>query len=346
MHFLKNKTRREKLSICILSALLLFSILFLIISRNRQDGLAVYLKENEVSIWDNEDSATLDIEMSPYTSSLLNLGFSVPSDWIGTELENGVVYKHAESGSVFRMEISDYTPDINNITAEISSSSLVTQGYSFVNHIRLSPNSYQVLYQDKKTPQNDYVDTYYWDRGHVVKLSCIFSDANFEGIMPYFDKIMGSFRWNYEAPIPSGFGMYYNTGLGIETAVPENWTAQASDVEIRFVDEATSSTLIISAVSSDSYLDALTATDMSGMVKSGRPNFMLKDFTTSHDRAYALCTYTDNGKQVVCDQYIFADGARWYFISLNYYQGILDSSWGNAIAETFRSYNTAASGTE
>lgn len=339
MNFIKNRTKKEKLIIVLLVSLLLFAIVFLIVSKNNQNSLSVYMKDNTVSVWENEDSSKLNVSLKEYRSDILKLGFMVPDDWTEKLFENGISFTHEKSGSIFRMEITDYDPAVNNMTASSISSTLVEKGYVFVNYVRLSANSYQILYQDKSTSVNDYIQTVYWDRDHIVSLSCSFSDENYQGIIPYFDKIISSFKWNYENPIEKGYAIYFHPNLNVEFLIPETWICETSDKTIRFTDKASGAMILLSVNNTNQYLDSITATDMSNMIKSGRNNFMMKDFNTSKTKAYASCSYYENNKQVLCDQYVFADGKRYYFISVNYYAGTLNSSIGEILAKSFKSYN-------
>lgn len=339
MNLLRNKTQKEKIIIIALTIIFVFALVFLITSKNKQDSLTVYMNNNTVNVWDNEDSDDLNVDLKPYTHNVLKLGFHVPSDWVEKTIENGVIYTHEKSGSSFKMEVSDYTPSINNVSSSTTSTILVEKGYSFINFIRLSANSYQLLYQDKAGVVNDFIETVYWDKDHIVTLTCSFSDVNYKGIISYFDKIISSFKWIYENPIPSGYALYYNPDIGFEIAVPESWVAQVSKTQIQFVNSKTGATVSLSLGSHTKYFDSLTATDMTNMIKGGKSNFMLKDFKTEKTKAYALYTYTTNGKQVVCDHYLITDGKYNYFASVDYYSGTLDSSVATTIADSFKSYN-------
>lgn len=339
MGLLRNFTKKEKRLATILFFLLVSAILFLVISKNNQNSLAVYMKDNTVNVWDKEDSGNLDISLKEYKSSTLNLAFSIPDDWTERKHDTGVSFTHEPSASVFSVEITDYDPAVNNLNASSISATLVEQDYIFVNYIRLSSTSCQILYQDKSKVANDYIRTVFWDREHIVTLSCSFSDANYQGIIPYFDKIISSFKWNYEKPVNEGYAIFFHPGLDIEFMVPETWVCETSDTAIRFADSTTGAMILLTINTTADYLDSLTSTDMANMIKTGRSSFMMKNFNTSKTKAYAYCTYSENNKQVCCDQYIFADGKRHYFISVNYYAGTLDSSVGEVVAGSFRKFD-------
>lgn len=340
MNLLRNKTRKEKLIILILSVLLIAAILFITISKTRQGGLAVYMNNNTVNVWDNEDSDDLNVSLVSYTSDKLKLGFYVPEDWTKKDIENGVVYMHDKSGSVFRLNISDYTPEINNISSSAISTNLVEQGYSFISFSRISANCYQVLYQDKQGVVNDYIETVYWDRSHIVTLSCSFSDKNYQGIIPYFDKIISSFKWVYENPIPTGYAMYYNDYVGFEVAVPADWTYSSTGSAIQFADSQSGSVITLGLGSPVSSLATLSATDMTSLMKNGTTNFMLKDFTTSESIAYGLATYTLNNSQAVYEQYIVSSKEYLFYISANYYSGKLSSDVAKTVTSSLKVFET------
>lgn len=336
MNILRNKTQKERILILVLAVLLIAAILFITISKTRQGGLAVYMNNNTVNVWDNEDSDDLNVSLVSYTSDKLKLGFYIPEDWTKKDIENGVVYTHDKSGSVFRLNISDYTPEINNISSSAISTNLVEQGYSFISFSRISANCYQVLYQDKQGVVNDYIETVYWDRSHIVTLSCSFSDKNYQGIIPYFDKIISSFKWVYENPIPTGYAIYYNSGIGFEMAVPADWIYSASDSALQFTDSKNGSVITLGLGQSTSSLSNLSATDMTNMMKNGKSNFMLKDFTTSDTVAYGLATYTLNNSQAVYEQYIVSNKEYLFYVSANYYSGKLSSDVAKTVASSIK----------
>lgn len=337
--FFRNMTKKEKQITIVLGICLIAAVIFLIISKNNQNSLSVYMNDNSVNIWENENSDNLDISMIEYRNNKLNMGCMVPSDWERKDVENGVSFTHTKSNSVFQLSIKPYEPSVNNQNATSISAKLVENNYVFVNFIRLSSNSYQVMYQDKSKSVNDFIETVYWDRNNIVTLKCSFSDKNYQGIISYFDKIISSFKWNYENPITKGYIVFYHPELNIEFEIPETWVYQASNNTISFVEEASGATICLSIANTTNYLDSLTATDMTNLIKSGKNNFMMKNFSTSKNMAYASCSYYENDKQVLCDQYIFADGKRYYYISVNYYSGTLDSSIGETLSSSFKSYN-------
>lgn len=339
MNLLKNKTQKEKLIILVLTITLIASVLFIFISKKQQNSLQVYMNENSVNVWGNTDSNNLNISMKSYVYDDLKIGFYVPKEWIESKMESGTKFLHKESGSEFELIIKEYEPTINNVSSSTVSTALVEDGYAFLNFTRLSANSYQVLYQEKTNTINDYIDTVFWDRTHIVTLRCSFNDINYQGIIPYFDKIISSFKWAYENPIPDGCAIYYNENLKFEIAVPASWVANITQNAIQFVNSSTNATAVISISNHTKYFDDFTATDMTNLIKNGQTGLMLKDFTKSHTSAYALYTYVLNNKQVTCDYYVITDGKYNYYISLTYYTGTMDSSAAKTMAESLKSYN-------
>lgn len=196
----------------ILFAFLGISIVAAVIGQNKQNNtLAVYTSTDVVQQETLSDSSSEEdnIETQIYADNTYHFSISIPKDWTQVIDHDTVSYIHKPSGATIRMEVFAYNPAINNVAADTLSASITQDGKTFKNFTRKSASSYEVMYQDLKNSTYDYIEEVYWDREHIIRLSCIFNDEIYEKILPYIEKMLNSFSWNAENPIPDGYALQY-----------------------------------------------------------------------------------------------------------------------------------------
>lgn len=92
-------------------------------------------------------------------------------------------YIHAASSSSIQIQILPYDSAINNVNQELLSSSIVQDGFTFVNYNRIDTSSYEIMYQ--KNEIYDYIEEVKWSRDYIVKMICIFNDENYSKTPSY-----------------------------------------------------------------------------------------------------------------------------------------------------------------
>lgn len=333
----KNRTRKQNIILISLIALAIIAAIFVIKSKSKQNNLQAYLTSDVIGNWEQSTNTSSE-NVKVHTDSDLRFSLQIPESWTKSEKDNVTTYTHEKSSSYVKIEAVPYDPSINNVSANAISTDLVSKGYSFVSFNRFSTTAYQILYQEETGSVNDYIETYYWDRANIVKITCGFLDKDYNGIMPYFADIIGSFKWDTKNPIPNGYALYYNPGVDFEVGIPADWTVQITDAEVRVVNPKTSATIIMSVRGNADYLDKITASDITALVGNGKANFMMQNYQTSKTMTKAICSYTENNQRITSHQYIIANGKYFYFISFNYYAGTLDESVINTCMGLFREF--------
>ena len=325
----------------IFGVIVILSILFTMFSQRKQDTLDVYNTSDKIQTEEIKPvEEELDIEMDIYTDNQNNFSISIPKDWQQITKDGFQTFVHSPSASSIQIQVLDYTPDINNASADILSAQIAEDGKTFLNFTRETSSSYELMYQDFQNTTYDYIEEVYWDRETIIKLVCTFNDANYEKIIPYYEQILNSFSWQRKNEIPEGYAVYYHADAGFEVLMPDKWTIGASDAAVIATDPESGATQTITRIESATYLDTVTATDMAGLLKSGYSNFMMNSYENSKDSAIAYCTYVIGNIQRKMDVYAFATGTYIYFIAFDYEDGTIPADLGKVCAGGFRDFLT------
>lgn len=236
------------------------------------------------------------------------------------------------------MEVFAYDPAINNVAADTLSASITQDGKTFKNFTRKSASSYEVMYQDLKNSTYDYIEEVYWDREHIIRLSCIFNDEICEKILPYIEKMLNSFSWNAENPIPDGYALQYLSADQFEFAYPDTWVLGTSSNSIVTMDQSSNASMTITMQDYDSSLSSMTATDMAQLIGSDKQNFMMNSFQASDAKATAKATYVVDSVQMQLVECLIWDGSHLFSLNIAYEQGTISDNLPETCISLFRSF--------
>lgn len=328
--------------VLIIGIILMLSILFTIFSNRKQQGtLDVYTKTDKVKTDDGTEDKDkkLDVETTIYTDNENHFSLEIPADWDKVTKDGFTTFIHSASASSLQIQVSEYDPRINNVTADTISTEVAGKGMTFTDFTRHDNASYQLMYQDFKNSTYDYIEEVYWDRDTTIKLVCTFNDKNYEKIIPYFELILNSFAWNRESEIPEGYYLYYSESPSFEVGIPDTWTVGAASNAIVATDSESGATQTITLLETDAYLDSITATDMAKLLNSGKNGFMMSSYENAKEQATVKCTYTANNIQFQEEVYAFANGKYICFVAFDYEIGTIDEKLPGTCAGLFRSFD-------
>lgn len=327
----------------IIAGIIVLSAVFTFFTQKQQkDKLDVYTGETTVSQEDLSQEKQQEeetIETQIYTDDTLHYSLSIPKDWTQVTENDTISFVHKPSGSALRLETYDYDPNINNVTSETISTKVAEDGKTFVSYTRKGDASYEVTYQDQKNMTYDYIEEVYWDRSSIIRIVCIFNDANYEKILPYYQTALDSFAWDPSDAIPSGYALSYLAADDFEFGYPDTWVLGTSSDAIVAMDSSTNASMTITMQDFTQDLSSLTATDMSQFVSQNRQNVMMNNFTTSEDQASATVTYLSNNVQMTARCYLFFDGQHLFSLSIDYEKGAIEDSIPETCASLFRSFS-------
>ena len=327
----------------IIVAILILSFLFTVVSSKiQQDTLDVYSASNKVETdTGTSEEKQAEIPTEIYTDGEYGLSVEIPTGWESVTQDGYQTFIHKASGASVQLQIKEYIPSVNTISPESASVAVAENGYTFVNFTKTGNASYDLLYQDQKNTVYDYIEHTVWDRSRIITLKCVFRDENYEKIMPYYEKILSSFSWKQETPIPEGFYLYYAESLNAEFGILEGWVFGESESAVYALDESSGASLSVTALQSQESLDGLTATDATKLLKSGYSNFMLSSFDTEAGHASVVFTHIKDFIQYTCRTEIYANGEYLTFIAFDYEKGMFDESIVDTCIELYRDFSTA-----
>lgn len=331
---MRNKMKNQNPIFSLLGIVLILSIGFTILSSNKQNTLEVY---NNSDIVKQEEITTEEKQIDTFIYENEKYGFTIeiPSNWEKVIKDGYDTFIHPASSSSIQIQVQEYDPIINQTSADVLSTQVVDNGYSFVNYTRLTNYSYELLYQDTSNNPYDYIEEVYWNKNAIVKLKCVFYDKNYPKILPYYTKSFESFLW-YE-PNKDDYRLIYSSVGDFEFAIPSNWVCSTSGNAIVCANPDNTAQLVITLQESNQTLESLTATDMTHIISSGRNGFVLKDFNTSHTKAIAYAMY-NNGSDMRNKTYLIANGFYTYSFQYDYVNGAIDEIIIDNSMELFREF--------
>lgn len=329
--------RIERIITIAIVAVMVLSVIFALVSQSSQKKLSVYTESDKVEE-ETPKEEELDIILSQYTDEKNSFSIGVPDDWQQVTKNGYPTFVHSASSSSIQIQVLEYNPAINNVSADTISAEVAGQGKTFVEYTRLDSSSYEATYQDYQNSTYDYIEKVYWDRTKIIKLIATFNDKNYQKIKPYYEKIYASFSWERPSEIPSKYYLYYNEAAKFEVGIPTTWTLSSADNAIAATDSETNASMTVSVTQNTGYLDSVTANDIVSLLKPGRNNFMMKSYDHTKEKATVVSTYVVNNVQITNKTFIFANGTYMYFLSFDYEQGIIDDSIPENCANLFREF--------
>ena len=335
-------TSKEKRILTVIIVVMLLAGVFTFISQKNLDKLSVYNESDKVEEQEVQKDQGKDIDMSIYTDERNGFSLSIPSDWQQVTKDGYQTFIHAASGSSLQIQVLEYDPSINNVSADTLSTEIAASGKTFSGYTRNTTSSYELLYQDYQNSTYDYIEEVYWDRSKIIKLICIFNDENYDRILPYYKKIIESFSWKRQSEIPEEYYLYYSQTGDFETAIPATWTMSQADSAIVAMPEEGNAALSVTVTENSSYLDSVTATDISSMLKNGKSNFIMQSYENSKEQAIVKYTYVANKVLLNGATYIYANGTYLYFLTIEYESGAIDESMPETCASLFREFISEA----
>lgn len=306
--------------------------------KSLDDTLDVYSQSDKVENKVTESDESPDIILTAYTDEKNGYSIGIPEGWQKVIKNGYTTFVHSPSASSLQIQILDYDPKINNISSDSISTDIAEKGNTFVSFNRSSTSSYEVTYQDFKNSTYDYIEEVYWDQSKIIKLVCTFNDANYQKIKPYYEKIIKSFSWNREKEIPSDYYLFYNDNAKFEVGIPASWTVSQANDTIVAMNEDSNASESITVLKNSSYLDKITVTDMTNLLKSGKSGFIMKSYDNKKKKASIVYTYISGSQQITSQTYVYANGTYLYFVSFDYVEGTLQDNIPEDCSNLFREF--------
>ena len=299
-------------------------------------SLPSYSSENRVEVVENNSNEGQDIETFIYTDDENSFSLSIPSGWTQVNQGDYTSFIHQPTGTAVQIQVLDYDPSVNNMTADTMSLSVAQNGYTYVNFNKVSSSQYEVIYQDYGTSTYDYLEEVYWDREKVIKLVFVTEDTYYDSMLPYFQEIFGSFVWQKVDPIPDGYSLYYSEAGDMELCVPDGWALGASSDALVCYDESTGAQFTVTLESYAGDLSSMTAVDVSSAIRGTKSNFIMQQYIPGTDQLCAITTYMVDGTQYQGYVYMYCNGQYLCTVSYDYPAGVFDDSVVTTSASYFR----------
>ena len=307
--------------------IVILSIIFTIISgTNSNDTLETYQGNNIIETDLGEEIQTQkSFETQIYTNDTVSLSMEIPADFNMVIKSGYETFVHSPSGTSIQIQVNEYDPSINNINATSASEMVVGEGYSFISFTRLSNSSYEVIYQKNEGVLYDYIEEVYWDKEHIVILKFIIADENYQKFNDQLVYVVDSFSWIKENPIPDQYYLYYCAEGNFEFGIPADWSFSGSGNAFYAADPSTGSQYMIQYLPNEIQTDLseLTATDMTGIINSGKSSFMLETFFAESGKAQARASFISNDIRYIDNYTIYATEQTLYYVIFEYENGLL-----------------------
>ena len=325
---------------CIIIGIVIFSVMFMLISTHKSRGLDVYTDSDRVEEHESteEKKKESNIDSFTYTDEENHFSIDIPQGWNKINNDGVTSFVHPESGSTLQLEIKDYDPNINMHSEGEMSSAVAESGNTFLGFNYITSSHYELIYQTVGNTIFDYLDEVFWNTEKEVHLKFICDDQNYEGIKEYYDSILNSFQWGKDANgvIDNNYVVYYNSHYGFQFAYPGTWTPGTTDSTFYATDEGTGNSITVYAVPYTESLDKITPIDIMTTINPGGENFAIRSYTNNNGHGHLQCDLNDGTNQHARDAYVFADGINAYFLVFDYTE--LDTKVMDKCAEYFKSF--------
>ena len=146
----------------ILGGILVLSFIFTIVAQQQQKKLDVYSETDKVEKKQDVEEEAPEIATYIHTDAENHYSIEIPEEWERVTQDGYDTFIHSASGSSVQIQVKDYDPAINNLTAETASTQVAENGYTFVSFEPLENNSYDLRYQDMKNSTYDYIEEAFW----------------------------------------------------------------------------------------------------------------------------------------------------------------------------------------
>lgn len=283
--------------------------------------LSVYDSEHGKSRYtiEEEDVTEKPIVSSVYRNDTVDLSMRIPDGWTRVTKDGFDTFMHAPSASSIQVQVINYYPMVNDVTADSLAADLAERGYELAEFSFMDESSYYDVYKKADVSGiTDYVEHVFWDRSHVVKLLAVFNDAIYERIRDEIWFCIDSMEWNCEDPIPEGYFLDYRIYGDFEYAIPSGWITGSSETTLYAYDEETGAGLTVNVIEDPAFLSSITELDYASFLSNGRRDFMLNVFDRYDDYIYGEATYTNDGVQTAIMQSYYANGEYQYIITYEF----------------------------
>lgn len=324
----------------IVGAIVILSILFTIISGIKTNNtLETYRGDNTITTDVGEDipnEKTFSTQI--YTNDTVAVSVEIPDDYNRVVKSGYDTFIHTPSSTSIQIQIKEYDPTINNMNTTTASELIVNSGYTFVNFTKLSNSSYEIIYQKIDGIVYDYIEEVYWDREHIVVLKFIVEDELYERMSEQLIYVAGSFSWIKEDPIPDDYVLYYSPDGNFEFCIPVDWNYSGSGNTFYAVNPETNAQYMVQYVYNEEPMDLskLTATDMTGIINTGKSSFMLETFYTTFNKAEATASFISNNVKINDHYTLYSAGNYLYFVTFEYEKGTVSEEIIEHINTLFR----------
>lgn len=320
-----------------------------------------YVKSNEkLNIYKGEGSNyTLQEDMTEteteyegysYSSDKLTLTMEVPEGWNKT-IKNGFdTFIHRESATSIQLQILDYYPQVNDVTAESLGTELQSLGYEITDFSKAAANIYLVSYQaSKSSGVIDYMDYVVWDRSHVVKATVTVNDNYYEKLKDEIWGCINSINWEYESPIPDNLFLYYQLNGDFEYGIPLDWVYSDMGTSMYAYDESLGASLTVNILTDQTItMSEITKLDYADFAATGHSDYAMSSYEQGENYIYSNANFTSNGTLMVMTQYYAVSGSTHYILTFEYPAGISDdmSEISKSCIYCFRTFDTPADNKE
>lgn len=320
--------------------IVILSLLFTIVSgKNMNSTLETYQGNGQINTDMGEEIETeKTFETQIYTNDKIALSMEVPADFNMVIKSGHDTFVHIPSGTSIQIQVNEYDPAINNCDASVLSEKIAGEGYSFMSFTRLDNSSYEVIYQKTDGVVYDYIEEVYWDRDNIVVLKFIVEDGNYDKFSDEFVHAVNTFSWIKENPIPEGYYLYYCADGNYEFGVPMEWSFSGAGNTYYAADQNTGSQYMVQCSINENGTDlsTLTATDMTGIINTGKSSFMLENFHAESGKARARASFLDGNIKYVDEYTILSKDNNLYYIIFEYENGLLSEETINDLYYLFR----------
>jgi hypothetical protein len=260
-----------------------------------------------------EATPTAVIDTDRYYNGNYDISVEVPLGWTYVLQDGYDTYINID-GAMIQIQIMDYIPSLNAISADIIANDAAAVGGVLIEFDRIATDAYVSEYELGGVGYMEYT---MWDLNTSVRVQFAASlDKYYAKYRETALYCLSTFTWNKQRPIPQGFILYYNTFGNFEFGLPLDWTGAITEDGVYTASNTqTGAVMYVSVTDSPETFEGISQISYVNAMNKYRQGFALRTFANDGSRLMAEATYTVGDIQYGFIQYQVCTGFYQYSFS-------------------------------
>lgn len=298
--------------IAIMAAIAAFLV---IVITKQQTPLPSYNSSNDPETT-TEYETTKRVDSFTYQDETTGLCIAIPDEWQKVTKSGYTTFIHSPTASSIQIQVLDYYPEVNSVSATSVSTEIVSLGGEYLNFYWIDNSSFVTTYKlYNGSLTTDYIEYTLFDRQNVVRIIYTINDEYYNDLQDYITYSLDSISWDKLDPIPTTMNLYYSEVGDFEFGIPIGWTGGLVDGAYYASDTNSNASYTITVTSSAADFSNVSQINYVSYASQNRTNFILQSFVKDNTNIYATYTYNNGDTRMMVRQFMIANGNYEYSLT-------------------------------